>query len=273
MPAVSLLRSGFRFGTQELPSEFAHPPLNEVWLGVEFAAPTDLTEIDANALRRLLGPEWPAVWQAIGPAERHSPSQTQSERQIRNVMSDRAIRFCQSGFSFGWLGHDGNLYPRYEAIRDGFVATLDAVRTLLPQIGSPTQSIVTYLNRIPRGTVWNSPKDWTFFQLWQPNPLQKLKIGPESFSGCWRFPLDADRGILTIEMTHEPSISSENSDEALWLRMTSSGPADADDASLFDGLDFGRETIVRTFNELVSQEAKAYWGVLPRKKTSASDLR
>ena len=33
---------------------------------------------------------------------------------------------------------------------------------------------------------------------------------------------------------------------------------------LLDGLDFGRKTIVRTFRELMTPEANAYWGLLGR---------
>jgi uncharacterized protein (TIGR04255 family) len=265
LPAATPLRTGYRFGTAELPQEFAHPPLIEVWLGVEFSAPPDFAAISAAQWRQRLGPEWPASWQLIGAAERHAPGVTQIEHQLRNVMSDRAIRFATEGFSFGWLGYDGNLYPRYEAIRDGFVATLDAIRDVMPHVGTPVRSSITYLNRIPQGTVWTTPSDWTFFKLWQPNPLTKLKISPESFAGSWNFPLDGDRGTLTIELSHESSGEQANLAEALWLRITSSGPTDADESSLFDGLDYGREVIVRAFNELVTPDAKEYWGVNPRK--------
>lgn len=264
MPTAVPLRSGFRFESADVPIEYAHPPLIEAWLGVDFASPEGLVGIDATELRRRLGPEWPAVWQSIGSAERHAPTSTQVEQQLRNVMNDRAIRFRESGFSFGWLGHDGSIYPRYETIRDGFVATLDAVREIVPQIGPPIKTCVSYMNRIPRGTVWSTPDDWTFFKLWQPNPLTKLKIESESFAGMWTFPLVAERGSLTIEFTHEPA-DSLNEIESLWLRITTGGPADSDESSLFDGLDFGREMIVRTFAELTSPDAKQYWGVAPRK--------
>jgi hypothetical protein len=183
-------------------------------------------------------------------------------------MLDRAIRFSPHGFSYGWLGHDGTLYPRYETIRDGFVSTLDAVREVVPQIGSPVRTTVCYLNRIPQGTVWNSVDDLSFFRLWQPNPLQKLKIDHEGFSGRWQYELEAERGLLTVELIHEPSQDNSLEVENLWLRITATGPTDSDEASLFDGLDYGREVVVRSFNELVNSESKDFWGVAPRKKSS-----
>jgi uncharacterized protein (TIGR04255 family) len=248
-----------------LPHEFAHPPLIEAWMGVEFAAPIDFTSVEASEWRKRLGPEWPAIWQSIGPVERHAPGTTLIERQLQNVMNDRAIRFSKQGFCFGWLGHDGSLYPRYETIRDGFVATLDAVRDVVPVVGLPMRWAVSYLNRIPQGTVWSTPQDWSFFRLWQSSPLQKLHIEQQGFAGRWQFPLEAERGTLAIELTHEPSPEQGLEAESLWLRLTSTGPTDADESSLFDGLDYGREMIVRAFNELVTHDARQFWGAAPRK--------
>lgn len=265
MPGTTPLRSGFRFGTPELPHEFAHPPLIEAWLGVEFCEPADFTKIEPAEWRNRLGPEWTASWQPIA-ADHHAPGMTRTGRQLRNVMNDRAIRFGMQEFSFGWLGHDGSIYPRYETIRDGFVATLDAIRDVMPRIGRPVRSSVSYVNRIPQGTVWTTPDDWSFIRLWQPSPMHKLRIGPEGFAGLWQFPLEAERGSLTIELTHELANEPANDTESLWLRITSSGPTDRDESSLFDGLDYGREMVVRAFNELVTSDAKEYWGVSPRKK-------
>ena len=260
MPTLTPMRFGYSFGSPELSPEFAYPPLIEVWLGVDFASPANFHEVTAADWRQRLGPEWPAIWQSIGPAERHAPGRPSIEQQLRNVMGDRAIRFHENGFCFGWLGYDGNLYARYEAIRDGFVATLDAVQDVMPKLGLPMQWNVTYVNRIPQGSVWSSPADWSFFRLWQPNPLKKLKIEPEGFVGQWQFPLEAERGTLAIELTHEPLIDAEAELEYLWLRLTTSGPTESHESALFDGLDYGREICVRSFNELVNTDAKQFWG-------------
>ncbi|WP_373648986.1 hypothetical protein [Schlesneria sp. DSM 10557] len=268
MPTLTPLRFGYNFGNHELPPEFAYPPLIETWLGVDFAPPASLLDVSAGEWRQRLGPEWPAAWQSIGPAERHAPGRPEIEQQLRNVMGDRAIRFHENGFCFGWLGYEGNLYARYEAIRDGFVATLDSVQDVMPKLGQPHRWNVTYVNRIPQGSVWSSPADWSFFRLWQPNPLKKLKIEPEGFVGQWQFPLDAERGTLCIELTHEPIVDSGSELEYLWLRLTASGVIESHEAALFDGLDYGREICVRAFNELVTTDAKQFWGEreLPTKR-------
>lgn len=257
----SPLTSDFRLGSSELPHEFAHPPLIEAWIGVEFSAGVDFQTIEAAEWRRRFGPEWSAAWQSIRANEHHAPGIARIERQLCTVMNDRAVRFGDHGFSFGWMGHTGGIYPRYEAIRDGFVATLDAVKDLVPRIGSPIRTTVSYLNRIPQGTVWTTLDDCSFCRLWQPNPFSKLKIGKEGFAGLWRFPQESNGGTLTIELIDER----DQNGLSLWLWLTASGPADAEESSLFDGLDNGREIVVRAFNELVTSDAKEYWGVAPRK--------
>jgi uncharacterized protein (TIGR04255 family) len=266
LPTLTPPRSGFGFGTPEPPQEYAHPPLIEVWLGVNFDSPADFDQVVAGDWHERLGPEWPPVWKSIGPAERHAPRTTQTERQLCDVMGDRAIRFRRDGFSYGWLGQGGSIYPRYEAIRDGFVSTLDAVHDVMPKLGMPTRWSVSYLNRIPQGTVWSSPADWTFFRLWQPNPLKKLNIEPSGFSGSWQFPLDDERGSVAIEFTHEVDVTGGLDEESLWLRITASGPTDTHESSLFDGLDFGREIIVRSFGELFTSQAKQFWGASSAKR-------
>ena len=50
----------------------------------------------------------------------------------------------------------------------------------------------------------------------------------------------------------------------VWITLQAKGPTDGADTGLFDGLDYGREVIVRGFNELVSLDAKTYWGVSRR---------
>ena len=52
MPASTPIHSEFRFGHSELPSEFAHPPLIEAWLGVEFSALANFSKIDAKEWRQ-----------------------------------------------------------------------------------------------------------------------------------------------------------------------------------------------------------------------------
>ena len=261
MATPSPVRSGFRLaGPDATPNVYAHPPLVESWLGIDFAADVALSAADAESLRGALGPEWPGTWTEF------SSDKVVQRRQLTNVMGDRALRLTSRGFSFGWLGYGGERYPRYESVRDGFVAVLVGLRTLAGRDGKtpvPQRWSVRYVNRIPRGTVWSTPGDWTFFALWQAGPLKGLGIDPAGFQARWDLPLEAERGNLTIEFRHDCTEMTDETD-SVWMTLTTSGPVDNADTSLFDGLDYGREVIVRSFNELVSTEAKSFWGVRGR---------
>ena len=183
-------------------------------------------------------------------------------------MCDRAVRLTARGFAFGWLGHRGERYPRYETIRDGFVATLDAVRDVARNDDrelAPRRWSVRYVNRIPQGTVWMTPGDWSFFRLWQPVPLGTLHIECAGYKGRWELPLEAERGTLTVKFRHGAGDMTNGLDD-VWITLQTRGPIDGADTGLFDGLDYGREVIVRAFNELVSSEAKTYWGATRRSR-------
>ena len=245
------VRSGFRVAGQDAPSTvYAHPPLVESWLGVDFVTPVDLASADLQALRVQLGPEWLDRWKQV---------ESGSVRQITNVMGDRALQLTAQGFAFGWLGYGGERYPRYETIRDGFVSVFGAVQSMgtkADQPRVPQSWSVYYLNRIPQGTVWSTAGDWSFFSLWQPVPLQGLGIEPSGFSAEWNLPLEAERGDLKIQFEHRLTDDTEN----VWINLKASGPVEDAETGVFDGLDYGREVIVRSFNELVSPDAKKYWG-------------
>jgi len=261
MSTPAPVRSGFRMTGPEVPAAaYAHPPLVESWLGVDFAASGQLVQSDFDALHAALGPEWPSPWREVA-SDSGPPG-----LQVSNVMGDRALRATPQGFAFGWLGYSGERYPRYEAVRDGFVAVFDSLRALAGRDRKaliPQHWSVQYRNRIPRGTVWSKPGEWTFFKLWQPAVLNGLGTDPAGVQATWDLPLEGERGNLTIEFRHAiPQTDDET--ECAWLNLTTSGPVDNADASLFDGLDYGREVIIRSFNELVSADAKTYWGVRPR---------
>lgn len=267
MPATLPVRSGFRVSGAEMTSpEYAHPPLVESWLAVDLVEGRVGFELDAARLRERLGPEWSGSWREV-PKDSKPDDGKPRDQQLGNVMGDRAVRLTKCGFAFGWLGHHGERYPRYEAIRDGFVSTLDAVRDVAgcnDQDLTPRRWSVRYVNRVPQGTVWMMPGDWSFFRLWQPVPLQGLGIESPGYKARWELPLDAERGTLTVKFRHEPGDIGDGLDQ-VWITLQARGPSDGTDADLFVGLDYGREVIVRAFNELVSAAAKAYWGGVSRR--------
>ena len=251
------VRSGFRVAGADAPATaYAHPPLVECWLETSLKPGSVLASTDFMALVAMLGPEWP---------QRIAGQPQSGQLRLTNTMGDRVLRLSADGFGFGWLGHGGERYPRYEAVRDGFVAVLDHLRGIVAKRSAtlqPATWAVRYMNRIPCGTVWSSAGDWSFFRLWQPHVINGLGVEPTGFQGRWDLPLDGERGHLTIQFRHDAAQEASSLDvtNSVWIELTASSTADDSETSLFDGLDYGREVIVRSFNELVSADAKEYWG-------------
>ena len=261
MPTTLPVRYGFVSGSSHLtPPDYAHPPLIECWLGVDFVDSLEQFEVDPTALRESLGAEWFGSWQTVAD---DTPGH---DRQLENVMGDRAVRLTSCGFAYGWLGHQGERYPRYETIRDGFVTALDAIRRVTRGTErrlSPKRWSIRYVNRIPQGTVWVTTGDWSFFRLWQPVPLAVWDADSQGYKGRWEFPLPAERGTLAIKFRHDSGQTAEDLEEVR-IMLHAKGPVDGVDSELFEGLDYGREVVVRSFHELIAVDAQNYWGASDR---------
>lgn len=148
------------------------PPVVETVLGVQFDRLAEFKNAHLGAFWKLLdGHEWPFVVDApLLPQrfERFSAasewalglqlmlSQDPASRiQIRNRTNDRMIQAQNGGLSFNWLGADGNKYPRYTSIREGFEFATNQFVLFLDQEKiqgfRPNQWEVTYVNEIPKG--------------------------------------------------------------------------------------------------------------------------
>ncbi len=127
----------------------------------------------------------------------------------------------------------------------------------------PNHWEVTYVNRIPKETVGNGPCDWGFFQPLAGVPTVERLIEAESFGGEWHFVIPDQRGRLHIQWQHALSRSQQEEPEFVRLKLTARGSLEQDrDAPLqpvLEGLDLGRETIVRSFQQLTSETANRYW--------------
>jgi hypothetical protein len=126
----------------------------------------------------------------------------------------------------------------------------------------PNQWEVTYLNHIPKGTVWDTPNDWGFFLSLGAVPTIEHLIHGESFAGGWHFVIPEQRGRLHVQWQH--GRKSEPEEEVIVLTLTARGPVAGSENSVqatLDGLDLGRETIVRSFVAFTSEAANKYWGL------------
>lgn len=123
---------------------------------------------------------------------------------------------------------------------------------------------VTYVNHIAQGTVWNNPDDWSFFRpLGSVPTIPGVALG-ESFAGEWHFVIPGQRGRLHVQWQYVLATGTQQEQhEGVRLTFTARGPVQEGSdcvSSVLQGLDIGRETIVRSFTDLMTIEAKKHWG-------------
>lgn len=262
---------------------YTNPPVVEVILGVQFDRLTGFQNAHLGGFWKSLdASEWPSVSDAL-PLEpqfevfSESPNwgmlamkltQDPSSRlQITNKDGDRMIQVQNGRFHFNWLGQAGGPYPRYRNVREGFNRALGQFLEFINRAGvgdfRPNQWEVSYLNHIPKGTLWETAKDWTFFLPLSGVPTVEGIIQGESFNGEWHFVIPERRGRLHVAWQHGRK-SGKEQQETIVLNLTARGPLEEnkiDVSAILSGLDLGRTTIVRSFHTFMTNEANEYWGL------------
>lgn len=275
---------------QPLP-DYERPPVIEAILGVQFDSLPGFRNAHLGAFWKTLDTdEWPAVFDApaLQPqferfaeedrwakgVQLHLSKVQPTRLQIKNKVGDRMIQVQSDRFHFNWLGQTGGHYPRYEQVREGFVHALrqflDFVATEKLGDFHSNQWEITYLNDIPKGSVWHTPSDWGFFRPLGPVPTIDGLIEGEGFGGEWHFLIPHRRGRLHVQWQHALRVAQEESQqqkqEIVRLTFTARGPVaieEHDDQlqAVLEGLDLGRKTIVCSFERLMSEAANQFWGL------------
>jgi len=266
--------------------KFKNPPVVETVLGIQFERLPGLGSAHLGAFWESLGTEsWPNVseqppislqferfgvdqqWGPAGPVL--SLSREVSVRlQIRNRDQNRMVQVQNGRMHYNWLGFEGDPYPSYETVEPEFRDALQRFQGFLVAhaLGEvrPTQWEVTYVNHIPRGTVWETPEDWaSFFPSLATSRIESVPIQLEGFSGEWHYVIKSKRGRLHVRFAHGRR-EKPTEQEIIELHLTARGPIHEEKRrldSFFDGLKLGHETIVRAFKDLTSGKAHDYWGL------------
>lgn len=217
---------------------YAHPPLVQVTL----------------ALMRKGDAVEPASASVLGPDWRESTS-----RCFINALGDRRVCCDDHQFTFSWLGHDGSRYPRYETIRDGFLAAWRqwGQYTFADELHPKATPRISYDNRIPRGTVWQTPEDWSFFKL-LPSTTSTLLGEAKNTHGATTFTLQDDPGKLAVRWTF---LSQEQPVPVMDISLEYIGLETDQPEEFWEAFDRGRDRIVRAFPLLMSDPANRYWGL------------
>lgn len=268
--------------TKRATPRFRTPPVVEVVLGVQFDPLPGFRNAHLGAFWKSLGPDWPEVIDAppLPPQfERFGETQTWAQAgarltltqgvdlrlQMKNSSKNRMIQVQNGRLHFNWLGHEGGEYPAYSQIRPAFQRTvaefLEFLESESLDAPTPNQWEVTYLNHIPKGTVWESPSDWAdlFPSLPMPRKSPSLVL-LESFGGEWHYEIPPHGGRLHVQARHGSTSPGEGA-EILLLNLTTRGPVSTWGA-LEDGLDVGHNALVHAFKELTSSRAHAHWELM-----------
>jgi len=261
------------------------PPVVETVLAVQFKPLPKLAKVQLSLFWSRYREEWPEVREAV-PLPRQSEQFGDAQRWARIGMQlgfaappiptrlqligkdgARMLQLQNGALCYNWVGGQERAYPRYHETRAAFDAWLGQFRAFLREetLGEleADQWEVTYVNRIPKGTVWNEPTDWgrLFSNLLVFPPSEAVPMVLESVSSEWHFVIPEQRGRLHVQLQHGREENPGNR-EILILKLTARGPIKAEGPEsqrLGEGLDLGHEVIVRSFAALTSPDAHRYW--------------
>jgi hypothetical protein len=270
---------------KDVPVDYAHPPVVETILGIQFEPLRDFSNAHGGLFWAELGDRWPSVNDAapLEPQFEHlaetakwvSPSfalrvaeNLPSRLMIRNKANDRLIQLQNGRLHLNWLGHEGADYPRFESMLEELrgVEAHFAAFVKERNLGElrPNQWEVSYLNHIPRETVWKDVGDWGFFKPLESVAHTQARVKLETFHGEWHFIIPPNYGRLHVEWRHGKATKS--SEELIALNLTARGPIrvaeDGPGVKLaWEGLRIGHDAIVFSFRDFMSEAANAYWGI------------
>lgn len=264
---------------------FERPPLVETVLGVQFKRLPKLTTPYLSLFWESLGPEWvnveevPALepqYERFAEEKSWTLANTVNIRvsqvpevllRISNSQRTRMIQVQNGRLHYNWLGAGGTQdYPHYSVVRPEFEEILSKFRQFLEKKSLGTmdhdQWEVTYIDHIPKGTVWNGPSDWA--KLFPSLPLASSvasDITIDTILMRLSFEIAPQKGRLHIQFQHGAIQNPKDPARKELLRMdlTARGPTDGS-TNVLAGLNLGRNSIVRAFFNLTSPEAHTYWG-------------
>jgi uncharacterized protein (TIGR04255 family) len=268
------------------PIHFQRPPVVETVLGVQFELLPKFQNAHLGAFWKRLGPEWPntidcpplppqlerfgeaEVW-AFPALQLAIASAMPARMQVRNSDNSRMVQVQNGRLHYNWLGQPGGEYPRYKKIRPEFDRILAEFQRFLAdeKLGEirSNQWEVVYVNQIPRGTVWNEPDDWA--KLFRSLTLPRADLSSarlETFGGEWHYEIPPRLGRLHVQVQHGRQ-AAPTGQEVVTLTLTARGPTksgDKQDGNLADGLTRGHAVVVQAFQELTSDAAHEYWGLI-----------
>jgi uncharacterized protein (TIGR04255 family) len=264
--------------------DFENPPVIETVLGVQFDPLEKWHAAHLGAFWRHLGTDWPEVRDQTA-----LPDQFETFDEMQQLLVELRVSInrpketrCQfvhkskhwmvqlqnGRLHSNWLCSENGKYPRFEECLKQFESRWSKFLEFCGQAGlgnpKPNQWEVTYLNHIPRGSVWKDPKDWSnLLRQALPGVREELpNMMLEGLGGEWHFRIADNKGRLHVRVRHVKQ-AQPGATDVLELNLTARGP-DVGSGSIEEigkGLLEGRKAIVTGFRSMSSDAALAYWGI------------
>ncbi|CAN5812698.1 hypothetical protein BH23PLA1_BH23PLA1_24910 [soil metagenome] len=269
--------------TENLP-KFSNPPLVETVLGVQFASIPGFTSghcgwywkkyLDSSWVKTSELPALPDQFEKFGHQDWRPPSikltaslaPHPSRLQIINSDDDQVIQIQKNRFIYNWRKRD-SVYPSFDKLFPDFLSKFSGFRDFLEAAGlgtpSPNQWEVSYVNHIPKGSLWETPGDWHLvLPGLYPLPLSLDDAKFESMTSEVHYEIIPKRGRLHISVHHGKVYDDNKNDrEIIVLHLTARGPVLSDKSGWDTDMKIGHQVLVRTFARIASQRALEYWGV------------
>lgn len=260
-------------------TDWKRPPVIEVVLGVQFepiqgfsnghlgwfwrtVAKDYRTATDANPIQPVIesfgdGPQFGL------PQIEFSPHRGDSRLRMLSDDKSRMLQLQNGWLVANWLKREGLPYPGYQGVLSEFKRALKAFQDFASSEGIgkvvPNLWEVTYIDHIPRGTVWNEVEDIPKVIPGLLGPFKSPHGDSETLSGKWVFRLKPRPARLVVAV-QSARTTTDPPQDLLVVTSTARGPVEADRADrLVEYLNFGRSVVVETFEAVTSREARAYW--------------
>lgn len=270
---------------------YKNPPLVEVAISVQFEPPKTLTLAHLGAFWATQKKSLPNVRaiQAIptttepfgGQGAWLPPSlqlalsnEPDCRLQMTSANDEWMCQLQRNRIVINWRKRS-ELYPRFSATRERFFESWKAWTSFLveSEIALPKLHLweVTYVNRIPKPGLWETPSDWPkiFPGLWGGNFASHDATGLCGFHGQWVWESKGQPARLYVD-SKPGRILDDPPQDVLIVSLTARGPVDLNDKrstanddqstdSIVTGVNFGHELIVGTFEKIASSDAKQNW--------------
>lgn len=257
----------------------SNPPIIELVIGVQFTTerPVDSRKLVLfwNERLRTTYPhcaEAPALddtFEKFGDENRGHPPMLQFRveqlpqlrYQVSNADTGRMVQIQATRLVANWIKRSTD-YPRFSAIHADLRATYQLWQDYATDndVGEvvPNQWELCYVNLIPQGPLWESPRDWhrisNIFAV-ESDGFPPLELEDRRFQ--WRLLMPERTGRITL--TAQPTRNKDGT-PALQLTILARGPAGTVD-EVHERLKQAHTCILELFGRLATVDAKAHWGI------------